>query len=761
MGMSKRPQPIMEPEEPEPRAAWQEAGAAHERPSWGRRSQAYARRLGGLPYLIVGFLLLASAAAAQTDSLRIDFGSDGLPTGGGWNNVTSTNAPDPHALQWIDGSSSGIQLDFVAGKAPSAANSSGVLTPPGGSPLASLGWSVDALRDSLYGSGSQEFEFVLTGLEPGATYDFTIVASRLGVSDQRTTRYTVQGAVSATTVLNAAGNATEFVRIVGIAPDGAGEIRMSWRAAPSNDNASSFFYLNALGIDEWAGGSQPPLCAFNDAVSELSRVQGLGPFALPFATYTNDGATPVVQLAALDDATQAAPTWLSLPPSVNAGDPFQLTIHADVLALGSYSATLSGAAAGLPTALAEVTLEVVPPGGLNILFYGNSYSQANNGVHQNVQALAEEAGYVSPKVVGALVGGQTLNFHLTDPQQAAAITQSLQPGEEWSWVVLQGFSLEATVAAGDPAQFKADALAIFQNVRAHSPSAKVCFYQTWARGQGNSFYPNTFADPLDMHLQIQTSYREAADDIDALYGPDTARIGAAGDAVALCNWDPALYDPDLSHPGPVMSFFAANAIFGAIYQERPCDLGVDFAQGTNLVGKLGNVGMDSIDWRESAGLAERVAVPALRRYPGSSEDALLRTAVGAGPADACPLAVARLGDTLTIRLQTPIGLYDGAPASILVDLLAQLPPPSAGELHVGPAAAVVASTPGLVGELVAQVPITKAMIGRTLLVQGRVQAPSANTGSAFTTTDAHAIRVAGLERAQPVGAQPGSSAPGD
>ena len=93
-------------------------------------------------------------------------------------------------------------------------------------------------------------------------------------------------------------------------------------------------------------------------------------------------------------------------------------------------------------------LTVRSAGTLNLLYYGNSYSQGNGTVPSLVQFLAESAGFPSPYTVPKLVGGQNLAFHLNDPGQAAAISGALPLGETWDFVVLQGFSTEATVALG-------------------------------------------------------------------------------------------------------------------------------------------------------------------------------------------------------------------------------------------------------------------------------------------------------------------------
>ena len=700
--------------------------------------------------LIVG-LGAASPAAAQTGRLRIDFGDDTLPTGssgGVWNDVDDLTSGQSHALLYETGAASGIQLDFTPGMVSTTANTSGVVTPDPGSPLQALGWPASATRDSLYGSTfPAAVEFTLSGLDPTATYDFLILGSRLGASDSRTVLYTAAGANTGSAVLDVSNNASAYVRIDGIRPDGSNAIVFRYKAAPTNTNPSKFFYLNALGIDEWSGGSQPPLVSFGTNRVDVSRVIGKGPFATTIPTYSNDGTTPALAITAVLPGTQIPPAWLAIPASGTAGSDLPITVDGDALAPGTYTAHVTATAPGYQGSDAKIVLVVREPGALNILFYGNSYTIVNS-VHTLVQALAEQAGFDPPNVVGALVGGQDLDFHLNEPGQAAAIAGSLTLGEEWDYVVLQGFSLEATVALGDPQGFKADALAIVTNVKAHSPGARACLYQTWARAPGHSVYPSAFSSPLVMHQQIEASYTQAVAEIDAAFGPDTARRAAAGEAVALRAWDPAMYDPDLSHPGPLMSTMAADTIFTAIYGVRACSLDPDLDAGGNLAGKLLGFGMDEQDWEEAAGLADRAADAQNRLHPGSREDLLLRTAVSF-PLTACPLKSAAPLAHVGVRLTTPAATYRGEVAWIQADLFPTgFPPgpaPGMPEIHYDAATSwVLVATPDLGPALDSSLVLEPWTAGRSLLLQGYVLAPSAKTGNPFTTTDAHEVQIGPL-----------------
>jgi hypothetical protein len=210
--------------------------------------------------------------------------------------------------------------------------------------------------------------------------------------------------------------------------------------------------------------------------------------------------------------------------------------------------------------------------GKNLLFYGNSYSARNGGVGELVRLLAIQAGLPAPTIVTRYQNGADLQYHATNSAQVAAITGSLPAGQRWDVVVMQGQSLEATAASGNPGLFRASALQILGNVRNHSPQAKAVLYQTWARAVGHFLYPNTFASPRAMHDEIRGNYLAARNDLNAAYGAGAASAAGVGDGVALLGWLPSYYDPDLFHPLPPMTLLAGMCLFTSIYSVRVCPL---------------------------------------------------------------------------------------------------------------------------------------------------------------------------------------------
>lgn len=189
-------------------------------------------------------------------SLLFDFGAVGTPTlqGSGdvdlaWNNVPNTLASNPAGvlenLVRADGVATTAALRMVSRF--NGANENGTTgTAPFPTP---------ATRDSLFGntelfSGLENVTpiFQLTGLDPTTDYALEFYGSRMGVSDNRETRYTVQGTVEQSVDLNISNNESSIAALPVVRPNAAGEITISLAPGPNNDNANHFVYLGVLRV---------------------------------------------------------------------------------------------------------------------------------------------------------------------------------------------------------------------------------------------------------------------------------------------------------------------------------------------------------------------------------------------------------------------------------------------------------------------------------------------------------------------------------
>lgn len=396
--------------------------------------------------------------------------------------------------------------------------------------------------------------------------------------------------------------------------------------------------------------------------------------------------------------------------------------------------------------LALLLATAIPAQGKNLLFYGNSYSffAWGYGVPELVQQIAIAAGHPRPTIVAALVGGSNLQYHATDPNQVAAIGNTLPPGQHWDHVILQEHSLGATYLYGNnPLSFRSSAVAIMTNVRSHSPAARGVLYQTWARARGHDYYPGVWPNPMAMHNLVRNNYRLALSDIESAFGAGSAVLSAVGDGMALCEWDPALYDPDLSHPGPAMTLLAAMCIYTSIYGQTLCAIQPAFTPPGPLATMLATQRLGAADWHAMAGIADACADRTLRPFPGSGDHLLLEAGTPPGPVSPCHHHRITTGSSLSIRIRSLNGVYDNAWSWMLVDLFPTGAPPSPWALYpevavnVGTMSPLLTSTT-LTVPLSLSTPVPFSWPGTSVMVQGVAWAASSQTGNPwFTTTDAH------------------------
>lgn len=240
-----------------------------------------------------------SVVAIEDQDLLIDFGGASLTLHGAspddpinyWNSIsTDVGAADTGVspnLVTSHNTTSLVGLSMISrfGGANTAGTTASALFPQ------------NATRDTLYGntevfSGASNIfpSFKLTGLNPARKYDLTFFASRIGVSDIRETGYSVSGANSNYTRLNAANNINNTAQITGMSPNSAGEITISLAPTPANNNANHFTYLGILQVSPYV----PPL-QFLPSVIEGGKIklQWTGIGQLERALSVNGSWTPI------------------------------------------------------------------------------------------------------------------------------------------------------------------------------------------------------------------------------------------------------------------------------------------------------------------------------------------------------------------------------------------------------------------------------------------------------------------------------------
>jgi hypothetical protein len=190
--------------------------------------------------------LVAGGNLSFAQTFLFDFGSTNV-SGIGWNTVPNTVSTDSagQLLDVIssDGAFTNVDLLMIArfnGENLNGTTASSIYPSAGTS-------------DSMFGN-TEIFnnltnifpEFKLSSLDPTKAYNFTFYASRTGVTDTRTTDYTVTGATSGVTTLNVVNNIDNVAKLNGIIPDAFGEIRIALSPNASNNNGNHFTYLGIL-----------------------------------------------------------------------------------------------------------------------------------------------------------------------------------------------------------------------------------------------------------------------------------------------------------------------------------------------------------------------------------------------------------------------------------------------------------------------------------------------------------------------------------
>lgn len=192
-------------------------------------------------------------------------------------------------------------------------------------------------------------------------------------------------------------------------------------------------------------------------------------------------------------------------------------------------------------------------GTLRVLFIGNSYVFTND-LPAVLRAMAATAGE-PPTIETAevLVGGATLQNHWTTGTAPARIDD-----KTWTHVVLQGQSVEPL---WQPAVFQKYAASFGERVVA--AGARPTWFATWARGEGDATYAETWSGgtPSAMQDALTAAYAKAA----AAFSTSVlARVGEAFRKVRAERPALALLVDDKSHPTLAGTYLAACTFYLAM-----------------------------------------------------------------------------------------------------------------------------------------------------------------------------------------------------
>lgn len=198
-----------------------------------------------------------------------------------------------------------------------------------------------------------------------------------------------------------------------------------------------------------------------------------------------------------------------------------------------------------------------------VLFIGNSYTSVNN-LPDLVSQIYTTAGETFDYTMSA-PGGCTFQQH------CSASLPYIQQGD-WDYVVLQEQSQLPSFPIG---QFMQESYPYAQElcslIRQYNPDAKIVFYMTWGRKNGDSqngqYYPplNTY-EGMDSLLYYR--YMMMAEDNEACVSP----VGAAWHYIRDHHPEVELYQSDGSHPSYFGSYTAACCFYTTFTGRNPLDI---------------------------------------------------------------------------------------------------------------------------------------------------------------------------------------------
>jgi hypothetical protein len=200
---------------------------------------------------------VTGALTAQAATLFFDFGDSSqlVPSSENYNSMTVNPPGTPTIFNAIDSTGAGTGIGVSLSGFFNGSNANGTLSPTGAAAV----FHPQATRDNGFGHAlafggnplTPEGKIELTGLDTSGntTYSFTFFGSRMGVTDNRETLYSVHGGTSGSSSLDTASNVSNVALVADILPDANGGIEISITPGPNNNNASRFWYIGAMSIE--------------------------------------------------------------------------------------------------------------------------------------------------------------------------------------------------------------------------------------------------------------------------------------------------------------------------------------------------------------------------------------------------------------------------------------------------------------------------------------------------------------------------------
>ncbi len=195
-----------------------------------------------------------------------------------------------------------------------------------------------------------------------------------------------------------------------------------------------------------------------------------------------------------------------------------------------------------------------------VLFIGNSYTEVNN-LPQLISNICNSVGDTIT-YTSSTPGGCTFRQHLS-------VSSSLIQQGGWDYVVLQE---QSQLPSFPDEQFYNESYPYAQHlcemVRQYNPEAKIVFYMTWGRKNGDqlnceNFPPLCTYEGMDSLLYLR--YMIMAENNHTLVSP----VGYVWHNIRDHHPEIELYQSDESHPSLAGSYAAACTFYSVLFEKNP------------------------------------------------------------------------------------------------------------------------------------------------------------------------------------------------
>lgn len=203
-----------------------------------------------------------------------------------------------------------------------------------------------------------------------------------------------------------------------------------------------------------------------------------------------------------------------------------------------------------------------------LFFVGNSFT-LDQDVPGTVARIASSAGKAWPTYYTSLMSGKDFDYHIGRLNGADAWKLS---AAKYDAVILQGLSSEPT-RAGDPADYKRDAVTLSRMFRSKSPSAKIVLEQTWAYHPTNrELYPYRIPNAYAMNADLVTHTWGASYEVNRALGSGVASVAPVGDIIRYTDFKSDLYGIDWKHQSRKGGVLTSLALYSKIYADNVSDI---------------------------------------------------------------------------------------------------------------------------------------------------------------------------------------------